>query len=63
MAETGSPEKWLKLHNLLNIKTTAHEVLIENLSGGDITIFLYNETQLLKEKSKIVVEQKDVILA
>jgi maltose phosphorylase len=64
------PQNWVSFSfkvlfrdNLLNIKTTAHEVLIENLSGGDISIFLYNEAQLLKENSKIVVEQKDAILA
>jgi maltose phosphorylase len=64
------PENWVSFSfkvlfrdNLLNIKTTAHEVLIENLSGGDIIIFLYNEAQILKENSKIVVEQKDVIMA
>lgn len=64
------PENWVSFSfkvlfrdNLLNIKTTAHEVLIENLSGGDISIFLYNEAQILKENSKIVVEQKDVIMA
>ena len=49
--------------NLLNIKTTTHEVTIENLSGGDTSIFLYDEEQILKEKSSIVVEQKDFILA
>lgn len=64
------PENWVSFsfkvlfrNNLLNIKTTAHEVLIENLSGGDISIFLYNEAQILKENSKITVAQEDVILA
>ncbi len=49
--------------NLLNIKTTTDEVTIENLSGGDTSIFLYDEEQILKEKSSIVVEQKDFVLA
>jgi maltose phosphorylase len=59
------PDNWVSFSfkvlfrkNLLNIKTTAHEVLIENLLGGDISIFLYNEAQNLKENSKIVVQQK-----
>jgi maltose phosphorylase len=64
------PNNWVSFsfkvlfrNNLLNIKTTAHEVLIENLSGGDISFFLYNKEQILKENSKIMVEQKGIILA
>ncbi len=49
--------------NLLNIKTTGEEVTIENLSGGDTSIFLYDEEQILKENSSVVVEQKDFVLA
>jgi maltose phosphorylase len=49
--------------NLLNIRTTGKEVMIENLSGGDTNIFLYDEEQILKENSSIVVEQKDFVLA
>jgi maltose phosphorylase len=48
--------------NILNIKTTGEEVIIENLSGGDTSIFLYNEEQILKENSSVVVEQKDAVM-
>jgi maltose phosphorylase len=48
--------------NLLNIKTTGEEVTIENLSGGDTSIFLYDEEQILKANSSVVVEQKDVVM-
>jgi len=49
--------------NLINIKTTADEVTIENISGGDTSIFLYDEEQILKENSRVIVEQKDFVLA
>jgi maltose phosphorylase len=49
--------------NLLNVKTTADKVTIENLSGGNSSIYLYDEEHILNEKSKIVVEQQDVVLA
>ena len=49
--------------NLLNIKTTGEEVIVENLSGGDTSIFVYDEEQVLKENSSVVVEQKDFVLA
>lgn len=48
--------------NLLNIKTTNEEVIVENLSGETTSIFIYNEQYVLKEKSKIVIEQQDVVL-
>jgi maltose phosphorylase len=48
--------------NLLNIKTTSNEVTIENLSGGDTSILLYDEEQVLKENSSVVVKQKDFVL-
>jgi maltose phosphorylase len=49
--------------NLLNIKTTGIEVSIENLSGGDTTIVIYEQEHLLRENSIVVVEQKDFVLA
>ena len=59
------PENWnsfsFKIRfkgNLLNIKTYAHEVLIENLVGDDITIFVYNEAVVLKANSTVNIEQK-----
>ena len=48
--------------NLLNIKTTNEEVIVENLSGETTSIFIYNEQYVLKEKSKIIIEQQDVVL-
>jgi maltose phosphorylase len=45
--------------NLLNIKTTGDEVSVENLSGEDTFIFLYNEEHSLQKQSIIKVEQKD----
>ncbi len=63
------PENWASFSfkvrfrgNLLNIKTTNKEVVVENLSGETTSIFIYNETYLLKENSKIVIEQQDVVL-
>jgi maltose phosphorylase len=64
------PENWTSFSfkvrfrgNLLNIKTTAEEVTVENLSGGDTSLFLYDEEQFLKENSSIMVEQQDVVMA
>ena len=48
--------------NLLNIKTTGEEVTIENLSGEETSIFIYDDEYILKENSKIMVEQKDIVL-
>ncbi len=63
------PENWASFSfkvrfrgNLLNIKTTNKEVVVENLSGETTSILIYNETYLLKENSKIVIEQQDVVL-
>ncbi|PWK25140.1 maltose phosphorylase [Arcicella aurantiaca] len=62
------PENWASFSfkvrfggNLLNIKTTSDEVIIENLAGGDTSIFLYGEEQVLAEKSTLTVEQKDAV--
>ena len=64
------PENWTSFSfkvrfrgNLLNIKTTGDEVTIENISGGDTSIFLYDEEQILKENSRVIVKQKDFVLA
>ena len=47
----------------MNIKTTNEEVIVENLSGGNTTIFIYNEEYVLEENAKIVIGQQDVVLA
>lgn len=61
------PENWnsfsFKIRfrgNLLNIKTFSHEVVIENLAGDDIAIFVYNEAVVLKANSTVNIEQKNV---
>ena len=63
------PENWASFSfkvrfrgNLLNIKTTNKEVVVENLSGQTTSIFVYNEEHILEENSKIVIEQQDVVL-
>jgi maltose phosphorylase len=63
------PENWASFSfkvrfrgNLLNIKTTNEEVIVENLSGETTSIFIYNEEHILEENSKIVIEQQDVVL-
>jgi maltose phosphorylase len=62
------PENWTSFSfkvrfrgNLLNIKTTADEVTVENLSGGEISLFLYDEEYQLAENGKIAIEQQDVV--
>jgi len=59
------PENWISFSfkvifrdNILNITTTTHEVIIQNLSGGDINIFIFDESLFLKENSKMIVVQK-----
>ena len=64
------PENWASFSfkvrfrgNLLNIRTTDEEVTVENLSGGNTSIFIYNEEHFLEENGRIVIEQQDVVLA
>ncbi len=64
------PENWTSFSfkvrfrgNLLNVITTADFVTIENLSGGETSIYLYDEEYLLKENSNVKIEQQDFVLA
>ncbi|MEA5139899.1 glycoside hydrolase family 65 protein [Arcicella rigui] len=60
------PENWTSFSfkirfrgNLLNIKTSAQEVTIENLAGADITLFVHNEEVSLKEASSVTIAHKN----
>jgi maltose phosphorylase len=64
------PENWSSFSfkvrfrgNLLNIKTTADEVSIENLSGGDATVYIYEEAFEVKQNETLKVPQQDFEMA
>lgn len=64
-----TPENWKSFAfkvrfrgNLLNITTTAEEVLIDNLAGDDVIIYVHEQPIEVKANTTIAVPQKDVEL-